>query len=675
MRRGRPGGVQRAAADGLRAALDGGRGGVHHRPGRLQAHAGLLQRRAHGHPGPRRGAGRPGRRSAPCCTRSTTPWPRACCSCWPATSWPSTAPRPLCEVRGLLQTLPVTGALWVAGFLAITGSPPFGLFVSELVILKGALQQRADWRWLSATCCCWASSSSAWPASSCAWPTAAPAGIAVDPERSRGAWAVVPPMALGAVVLALGLCLPAMAAVGADRGRGRSGSPVMPDALLDPQRPAGASGGLPAARPPDAFAEILTGAVEAGARLAALLAAALAGGRHAPARGPRRRRTRGCCGCSPARWRRPTPPHPALPAGALVRARDRRALGHHPGRPPVAQADPLPAHGDGAAGGCNRGHRFLPHGGRGGARGGGRPGARRGHRARPLPVPVPRGGRPSPGDLPRLPAPRRRARARAAGRTGARVHYVETLAGDTTIGHATAYCHAHGGARRAAACRRGPWRCAASPWSWSGWPTTSATWARWPATSASCRRALLRPDPRRLPEPDRAALRQPLRPRPGRARRRRASTSSPSWPGSCCGGWMRSRPTRAERWSSCSTRRRVLARFEGTGRSRPRTAAADRAWWVRPRAPAGSSATCATNFPYGIYRFAHIPICTWPSGDVFARAYVRWLEIQRSLAFLREQLRRLPAGEIRAAVPARRRRTRWSCRWSKAGAARSATWP
>lgn len=45
------------------------------------------------------------------------------------------------EVRGLLRLLPLSGALWVAGFLAITGSPPFGPFLSELTILKGALDQ------------------------------------------------------------------------------------------------------------------------------------------------------------------------------------------------------------------------------------------------------------------------------------------------------------------------------------------------------------------------------------------------------------------------------------------------------------------------------------------------------------------------------------------------------
>jgi Ni,Fe-hydrogenase III large subunit len=37
------------------------------------------------------------------------------------------------------------------------------------------------------------------------------------------------------------------------------------------------------------------------------------------------------------------------------------------------------------------------------------------------------------------------------------------------------------------------------------------------------------------------------------------------------------------------------------------------------------------------------------SGDVFARAYVRWLEIQRSYAFIREQLQTLPSGPIRRA--------------------------
>lgn len=46
----------------------------------------------------------------------------------------------IADVRGVLSVLPVTGVLWVAGFLAITGSPPFGPFVSELQILSSAIR-------------------------------------------------------------------------------------------------------------------------------------------------------------------------------------------------------------------------------------------------------------------------------------------------------------------------------------------------------------------------------------------------------------------------------------------------------------------------------------------------------------------------------------------------------
>jgi hydrogenase-4 component F len=45
------------------------------------------------------------------------------------------------EVTGVLRVLPASGVLWIAGFFAITGSPPFGPFLSELTILKAALDQ------------------------------------------------------------------------------------------------------------------------------------------------------------------------------------------------------------------------------------------------------------------------------------------------------------------------------------------------------------------------------------------------------------------------------------------------------------------------------------------------------------------------------------------------------
>ena len=41
-------------------------------------------------------------------------------------------------VRGAMRQLPLSGSLFLAGFLAITGSPPFGPFVSEFAILNGA---------------------------------------------------------------------------------------------------------------------------------------------------------------------------------------------------------------------------------------------------------------------------------------------------------------------------------------------------------------------------------------------------------------------------------------------------------------------------------------------------------------------------------------------------------
>ncbi|MDP3980189.1 MAG: NADH-quinone oxidoreductase subunit C [Chlamydiota bacterium] len=52
------------------------------------------------------------------------------------------------------------------------------------------------------------------------------------------------------------------------------------------------------------------------------------------------------------------------------------------------------------------------------------------------------------------------------------------------------------------------------------------------------------------------------------------------------------------------------------------------------------------DFPTGAFRFSQIPISTYFSGDVFGRAFVRWLEIQRSADFILEQLDKLPPGPI-----------------------------
>lgn len=47
------------------------------------------------------------------------------------------------KISGLFKSMPFTGMLWMAGFLAITGTPPFGTFVSEFAILRSALATRS----------------------------------------------------------------------------------------------------------------------------------------------------------------------------------------------------------------------------------------------------------------------------------------------------------------------------------------------------------------------------------------------------------------------------------------------------------------------------------------------------------------------------------------------------
>ncbi len=93
----------------------------------------------------------------------------------------------------------------------------------------------------------------------------------------------------------------------------------------------------------------------------------------------------------------------------------------------------------------------------------------------------------------------------------------------------------------------------------------------------------------------------------------------------------------------------VQARFENTGALPPEICAELGLVGLVARA-CGVHRDVRHEFPSGIYRFAQIPVSTWHTGDVFARAYVRWLEIQRSAAFVREQLMALPEGPPRGEV-------------------------
>jgi Ni,Fe-hydrogenase III large subunit len=94
-------------------------------------------------------------------------------------------------------------------------------------------------------------------------------------------------------------------------------------------------------------------------------------------------------------------------------------------------------------------------------------------------------------------------------------------------------------------------------------------------------------------------------------------------------------------WESPS----VMARFESTGTLSRETALDLGLVGVAARAT-GLDRDARFEFPSGIYRLAHIPVSTWSSGDVFARAWVRWLEIGRSVDFIREQVQALPPGAL-----------------------------
>jgi Ni,Fe-hydrogenase III large subunit len=100
-------------------------------------------------------------------------------------------------------------------------------------------------------------------------------------------------------------------------------------------------------------------------------------------------------------------------------------------------------------------------------------------------------------------------------------------------------------------------------------------------------------------------------------------------------------------WNSPS----AMARFEGTGALTLEVC--DDIGLVGPAARAcGAGRDVRQDHPHGIYRFAHIPVCTWHSGDVFGRAHVRTIEVQRSFAFIHELLDSLPAGPVRVGPPA-----------------------
>ena len=99
-------------------------------------------------------------------------------------------------------------------------------------------------------------------------------------------------------------------------------------------------------------------------------------------------------------------------------------------------------------------------------------------------------------------------------------------------------------------------------------------------------------------------------------------------------------------WDAASVR----VRFENVGTVFPAQAA--ELGLVGPAARAcGLVRDVRYDHPAGWHRFAQAPVAVWPSGDVFARARVRSLEIQRSGQYLCEQLATPADGDLRDKLP------------------------
>ncbi len=237
-------------------------------------------------------------------------------------------------------------------------------------------------------------------------------------------------------------------------------------------------------------------------------------------------------------------------------------------------------------------------------------------------------------------------RALVAGPEQRRIHYAETLAGDTSVGHATAYCEL----REALAGCEAPPRAQAlrgvalelerlanhtgDLGALAGdvgyLPTQSfcgrlrGDWLNLTAELCGSRfgRGLLRPGGVAFDA------------QPARAARMLERVD---------GALRDLDESAALLWDSAS----VLGRFEETGRLASSDARA--LGLVGPAARAcGLELDVRLQHPSGIWKSAGIECATWPSGDVFARAYLRWLEAERSAGFVRERLRMLPDGPLRS---------------------------
>lgn len=93
----------------------------------------------------------------------------------------------------------------------------------------------------------------------------------------------------------------------------------------------------------------------------------------------------------------------------------------------------------------------------------------------------------------------------------------------------------------------------------------------------------------------------------------------------------------------------VIARLEGVGTVSRETAQEIGLVGVAARA-SGLVRDARYEFPHGAYRLTHVPVATWESGDVFARATVRWQELQRSAEFVATHLTTITGGDLQTTV-------------------------
>ena len=227
------------------------------------------------------------------------------------------------------------------------------------------------------------------------------------------------------------------------------------------------------------------------------------------------------------------------------------------------------------------------------------------------------------------------------------IHYMETLAGDTSVGHSTDLLRDGGSPGRGSCTGKGAGasrcrtrtRAHCKPHRGPG----GTGGRRWLPPDAF----LLRANSRRCAQHDRSHLREPLR----------QGLIRPGGVGFDVGPAMRDELLRrleaVEKDLSVAVNT-ALEHLVGHGAVRREQGvsigtSATQIGLVGPAARScGADLDIRRDMPLGIFQLAQIPVSTWHSGDVFARGYVRWLEIQRSIGFIREQLNSLPDGAVRS---------------------------